>query len=719
MPTPRRYLSAVVVSVVLCSTGSVLSQPRPSAATLPLRSIRLYETGVAYFERSGRLPSTGTVGLPVPAGHLDDALKTLVVIGSDGRATVSGIEFASSVTRDRARALAGLPSDGEDGLRYDQLLGSLRGAHVELRTRSETTRGRLVDVLGVNASDVETCTTPPAIAAQGSSGTSAQCVPQRHMTLLLLTDSSEIRRFRSDEVVSVKPTDSAVASRLAAGVDTVSSRGSQTRRVLGVLASSAGPVTIGYIAEAPVWRSTYRLVLSDAEPKGLLQGWALLHNDTDEDWQRVHLELVNGQPTSFLFPLAAPRYARRELVTPTEQLSTVPQLQDTTVDNMWRGDDSLGAGGFGLSGVGEGGGGRGEGIGLGSIGTVGHGAGVGTGYGSVLSVGNLASLAGQADTVESGALFRYALQAPIDLRAHGSALVPFTHEFVYARRIALIDSPGAAARAAIHLKNDTKQTLPAGPIAVFADGGFAGESGLDRLKPTESRLVSFGAELDVDLTQIEDRISDAPQLFTAQGGSLIQHFIRSHAIKYEIVNRNGSPRSVYLGLPFVNNARVRGADSLEYDTAASRAIAVFEVEARKQRVAPLQVEEGLTQPYDLSRLTAPQLRELAKPPALPAVQKRILQDAAALLQQEGAERAAIASSQRELDELERDLPRLRANLAAVRTTSEDAAKQFVGRIVASETKVQQLRSTLRTRKAAADAARGRALKRLEALGAGR
>jgi hypothetical protein len=49
---------------------------------------------------------------------------------------------------------------------------------------------------------------------------------------------------------------------------------------------------------------------------GLLQGWALLHNDTDEDWRGGRVELVNGRPDSFLFPVAAPRYARRELVPP-------------------------------------------------------------------------------------------------------------------------------------------------------------------------------------------------------------------------------------------------------------------------------------------------------------------------------------------------------------------------------------------------------------------
>jgi pSer/pThr/pTyr-binding forkhead associated (FHA) protein len=51
--------------------------------------------------------------------------------------------------------------------------------------------------------------------------------------------------------------------------------------------------------------------------------------------------------------------------------------------NMWGDtiDDAYGAGGLGLTGVGEGGNGRGEGIGLGAIGTIDHGAGTGIGQG--------------------------------------------------------------------------------------------------------------------------------------------------------------------------------------------------------------------------------------------------------------------------------------------------------------------------------------------------
>ena len=42
-------------------------------------------------------------------------------------------------------------------------------------------------------------------------------------------------------------------------------------------------VQVGYVIEAPIWKTSYRLVLDDKE-KPYLQGWAMVENPTDEDW---------------------------------------------------------------------------------------------------------------------------------------------------------------------------------------------------------------------------------------------------------------------------------------------------------------------------------------------------------------------------------------------------------------------------------------------------
>ncbi len=43
------------------------------------------------------------------------------------------------------------------------------------------------------------------------------------------------------------------------------------------------PVRVGYIQQSPIWKTSYRLVLSD-KAKPYLQGWAIVENTTEHDW---------------------------------------------------------------------------------------------------------------------------------------------------------------------------------------------------------------------------------------------------------------------------------------------------------------------------------------------------------------------------------------------------------------------------------------------------
>ena len=143
---------------------------------------------------------------------------------------------------------------------------------------------------------------------------------RRSWTLLLVTDAGAIERWAASEVDSVRPLDPGYASRLGTALDALSAQGARAGATPGASSKQGGPITLGYVAEAPVWRTTYRIVL-DNDARGTLQGWALIHNDTEENWRGVRVELANGRPDSFLFPLAAPRYTRRSLATPPDSLS--------------------------------------------------------------------------------------------------------------------------------------------------------------------------------------------------------------------------------------------------------------------------------------------------------------------------------------------------------------------------------------------------------------
>ena len=63
-------------------------------------------------------------------------------------------------------------------------------------------------------------------------------------------------------------------------------------------------LAVGYIAEAPVWRPSYRVVLGNGSAH--LQLWGIVQNLSGEDWSGVRLSLVAGSPVSFRSELATP-----------------------------------------------------------------------------------------------------------------------------------------------------------------------------------------------------------------------------------------------------------------------------------------------------------------------------------------------------------------------------------------------------------------------------
>ncbi len=665
---------------VLVSCPALLAAPRQS--TLPLTRVRLYETGVGYFERSGSVPG-GTTALPVPAGHLDDALKTLVVLGGDVK--VNGVAFSSSVSRDMARKLAGLPEQGETPLGFSELARSFKGAGVSITTAAGNFSGRLVDVLEPGQGELESCAKAPAARGKAPARASQPgCQRVEKGSLLLLTQSGEVRRIASSDVTSLRPTDAAARARLDAALDALSQRGAQTERDLGVMTSSGGKVSLGYVAEAPVWRSTYRIVLDLGRAR--LQGWALLHNDTDEAWQSVQVDLVNGRPTSFLYPLAAPRYARRELVTPSEQLESVPQLFDTTVDDLWAGEGTFGhgtgfgfgAGGIGLSGVGSGGGGAGTGLNPQS---------------DELSVGNLASLT-PAEGVEAAALFRYTLPSKLSLAAHASALVPFLDAAMKVRQIAWFSAQSQTAASALHVTNDTKQTLPAGTLSVFGDGGFSGEALLPRCKPNASHVLGYGIDLDVELEREVSSATEEPRLFGFDGKQLEQHYLSRRSEKLGLRNRSQSARTVYVELDVVDNARVEGASELGHDADSDKTYAVVEVEAGSAVAQTLKLEEGLQRRFEFSKLDARTLRAFAAAKAIPAAQRATLLRAADQLELAGKRRIAEPERRAELEQALADVARVRENARILGGVRASQVAAMAERLVGLEARVTQLQSSV-------------------------
>lgn len=82
---------------------------------------------------------------------------------------------------------------------------------------------------------------------------------------------------------------------------------------------------VGYVAAAPVWRPSYRLLVAPGK-SAQIQAWGVVENVSGEDWKDVSLTLVAGAPLAFESQLGTPTIPERPLVTDEgEVIAAVPK----------------------------------------------------------------------------------------------------------------------------------------------------------------------------------------------------------------------------------------------------------------------------------------------------------------------------------------------------------------------------------------------------------
>ncbi|HTR55532.1 MAG TPA: OmpA family protein [Kofleriaceae bacterium] len=114
-----------------------------------------------------------------------------------------------------------------------------------------------------------------------------------------------------------------VIDRLGAGVATVdvpTAQGPSLELGVRMAAGRVHDLDVGYAVPTPTWKAAYRVVLDDRS--SLLQGWAMIANASQDDWDGVQLTLATGAPMSLALDLHTPQFVARpdatgRLVTPT------------------------------------------------------------------------------------------------------------------------------------------------------------------------------------------------------------------------------------------------------------------------------------------------------------------------------------------------------------------------------------------------------------------
>ena len=289
---------------------------RSAVQTLPIRRVILYSNGVAYIERRGTVSGHAEVSLSFKQSQVDDVLKSMVVLDL-GQGRIGAVSYNSSAPP--SARLAEIPfsiQPGTDSERNGGLagvLGQLQGARVIVATANRTATG---SILTVEERKSQIDAAKPALVTHA---------------LVIASENGELTSFDLADVRSIKVVDEGARRDLGEFANATSSARRRDAKTI-VVTSDGGAsreMLVSYIIAAPIWKTTYRVVL-DSQGKPFFQGWAIVDNVSDEDWNNISLSLVSGSPVSFIQPIQKPFYRYRPVVGMPADLKLTPQTYEAS-----------------------------------------------------------------------------------------------------------------------------------------------------------------------------------------------------------------------------------------------------------------------------------------------------------------------------------------------------------------------------------------------------
>jgi hypothetical protein len=684
---------------VLASGKSSLGQEAAgdAAAKLPVKRVVLFSSGVGYFQHQGQVTGNASVDLKFPVEDINDLLKSMVLEDLGG-GQISTISYGSRdpVTKTLKTFAIDLTTDPTLG----QLLSQVRGEQVELSAPTQI-RGTIVGV----ETQKQIKTTP---------GGGEQVIEAE---LLNLLTEDGLRRIPLDSVGRIKFVNAELDAEFRQALTVLATAHATDKKTvtLNFLGQGERSVRVGYIQESPVWKTSYRLVL-DKQEKPFLQGWAIVENTSDADWQDVSLSLVSGRPISFVMDLYSPLYAARPLERMEMYASLRPQSysQDLSEhDRQFAGAAERRAGEASLALADQmqqaGQGGRG--------GRRGRGGGAAAGaeeqrqllsrspaesvdffsteLGAQASFDIRQAVQAAAQGGDVGELFKYDIKNPVTLARQRSAMLPIINEPVDGEKLSIYNQNVHAKHPlnGVKLKNSSQLHLMQGPMTVFDGGVYAGDSKIPDLPPGSDRLLSYALDLDVEVAPTQDNRPQRMMSAKIVKGTLQATYKMERSQKYVIKNSGRETKTVLIEYPVDTNWNLLAPKE---PTEKTRDMYRFAVKAEPSKPAELAIEQDRTiqQSVAITNLNDDGIRVYLTERAVSDSVKEALREVI----RRKAELAALLQRReqinREITTIGQEQDRIRQNMQTIDRTT-DLYIRYVKKFTEQEDQIERFRTQVR------------------------
>ncbi|MFM7243947.1 MAG: hypothetical protein ACKO40_07190 [Planctomycetaceae bacterium] len=670
----------VSLLLVSCIAVAVMAVAAPAAdAPLPLERVVLFTSGVGYYQHSGKVVDDATVEMQFAADDVNDLLKSMVVLDAAG-----GPPTVSYASRDPVtKTLGTFAVNLTDNPSLGDLLGRLRGQRVELDAATPVAG----TIVGVEKRRVEV----------GKD----QAVEKQFLTVLT---ADGLRAIPLDAVARVKLVDPRLQAELEKALAVLALAADNEKKGVSIAFSGAGerPVTVGYVRESPIWKTSYRLLLDadTAVAKAALQGWAIVENTSDADWKNVRMSLVSGRPISFVMDLYQPLYISRPLVEPELYAALRPQVYGQSMADAEKQ----------LAQAGRQAGARSNRdlarremakaaapapaamMADGAIASASAASG-GTGGGAALAFGITgASLAQGSDL---GELFRYEIEKPVTLERQRSAMLPIVGGEIEAERVAIYDERVLARHplSGLRLKNTTDFHLMQGPVTVYDQrGGYSGDARIEDMAPGTERLLSYAVDLDVEVApRAEGRPEEIVSVRLVKG-TLVATRKLARAKVFEVKNSGKDAVKVLVEHPLeagwklvkpekpAETTRDRYRFAVAVDPGETTTLEVAEELPVEETHAITNLDDDRILFYSRTKATSPAVRE-----SLAEVIRRKRE-----IEQRARDRQV---REQEIATIDQEQARIRGNMGAIDRGS-DLFNQYVKKFTEQEQRIEALRSEI-------------------------
>ncbi|MEM7183247.1 MAG: hypothetical protein AAF518_20210 [Spirochaetota bacterium] len=280
-------------------------------SNVPIKHLYLYKHGIGFVKREGKISGQELI-LEFNKQDINDVLKSLYIIDDSPEGRILGIDY--DIPEEKEKLLAKTSFGSRFQRNFPSFLNSIVGQQVKVTLKQEN--NKIIGILSSFQFSEES----------------------KELALItVLIDNGETLLIPLSNIFSFSFKDDKITKELKFILGLVNKE--ETNAYLLIrLNDTEHNLRISYATPSPTWKMSYRINTSK-DNLLTLSGWCIFENTYGEDLNEISLTLTSGMPISFIYPLYHSNLPKRLQIKEEDRTIKNPIEFEENIDDFYGGDD--------------------------------------------------------------------------------------------------------------------------------------------------------------------------------------------------------------------------------------------------------------------------------------------------------------------------------------------------------------------------------------------